>query len=92
MVKQKNQGKEGQGRGLIVLKIDLAVFYARMVRLGAPTPALSLAKCSAEKTKCIDLSQPPHQGDELKSDTKLTLPSGAPGLLQEGEGAPEQGP
>ena len=27
---------------------------------GAPTPGLFLAKCSAEKTKYIDVSQPPH--------------------------------
>ena len=33
---------------------------------GAPTPGLCLAKNSAEKTKYVDVSQPPHQGDELK--------------------------
>ena len=33
---------------------------------GAPTPVLLLAKYSAEKTKYVDASQPPHQGDELK--------------------------
>ena len=38
------------------------------VLFGAPTPGLfsSFAKHSAEKTKYIDASQPPHQDDELK--------------------------
>ena len=36
------------------------------MKFGVPTPWLSLAKYSAEKTKYIDVSQPPHQGDELK--------------------------
>ena len=33
--------------------------------LCAPTPGLFLAKYSAEKTKYVDVSQPPRQGDEL---------------------------
>ena len=37
-----------------------------LLHFGAPTPGFFLAKCSAEKTKYIDVSQPPHQGDELK--------------------------
>ena len=43
---------------------------------GAPTRGLLLAKYSAEKTKYIDMSQPPHQGDELRrrwTDAKRTL-------------------
>ena len=31
---------------------------------GAPRPEFFLAKCSAEKVKCINISQPPNQGDE----------------------------
>ena len=37
-----------------------------MVLFGAPTLGLSLAKYSAKKTKYIDVSQPPHQGDKQK--------------------------
>ena len=38
----------------------------KRVLFGAPTCGLSLAKNSAEKTKYIDVFQPPHQCDELK--------------------------
>ena len=38
----------------------------KTLSFGAPTPGLLLAKYSAEKTKYVDVSQPPHQGDELK--------------------------
>ena len=41
-------------------------FEEKKTKFGAPTPGLLLAKYSAEKTKYIDVSQPPHQGDELK--------------------------
>ena len=44
--------------------------------LGAPTPGLFLAKYSAEKTKYLVVSQPPHQGEEPKrrqTDAKRTL-------------------
>ena len=34
--------------------------------LGCANPGLFLAKYLAEKTKCIDVSQPPHQVDEPK--------------------------
>ena len=39
----------------------------QIVYFGAPTHGHILAKHSAEKTKYIDVSQPPHQGDELNT-------------------------
>ena len=50
--------------------------WTKVIRhsFGAPTPRLFVAKYSAEKSKDINLSQPPHQGDELK-DAKL-MPNG----------------
>ena len=42
----------------------------------APTPGVFFVKYSAKKAKYIDVSQPPHQGDELKRrqiDAKRTL-------------------
>ena len=62
----------------------------KMDFFGASIPGLLLAKCSVEKTKHIDMSQPPHQGDELKrhkigakrtlNDAKLTLNDAKPTL------------
>ena len=48
------------------LKTQCGCCLSSTPSFGAPTPGLFLAKYSAEKTKYIDVSQPPHQGDELK--------------------------
>ena len=45
--------------------IGCRAFSSLILLLASPAPGPFLAKNSAEKTKYIDVSQPPHQGDEL---------------------------
>ena len=55
----KGLGEQGRGK---CPPID----DGRPIHLVRQPLGLFSAKNSAEKTKCIDVSQPPHQGDELK--------------------------
>ena len=44
--------------------LSVVVVYAFIFSVGVPSSGLFFAKYSAEKTKCIDVSQPPSQGNE----------------------------